>query len=40
MAERVGASRRRLMEGLTDDQYLETVRVLSRMAGNLERVEA
>ncbi|MBP8537493.1 MarR family winged helix-turn-helix transcriptional regulator [Streptomyces sp. MK37H] len=39
VAERVGATRRRLMDGLTDEQYLETVRVLSRMAGNLERVE-
>ncbi|MCG0290247.1 hypothetical protein [Streptomyces sp. PSAA01] len=36
VAERVGATRRRLMDGLTDDQYLETVRVLSRMAANLE----
>nr|WP_161561787.1 hypothetical protein [Streptomyces antimycoticus] len=36
VAERVGATRRRLMDGLADDQYLETVRVLSRMAANLE----
>ncbi|MET7763362.1 hypothetical protein ABZS71_15515 [Streptomyces sp. NPDC005393] len=35
-AERVGVTRRRLMNGLTDDQYVETVRVLSRMAANLE----
>ncbi len=35
----VGAARRRLMDGLTDDQYLETVRMLSRMAANLEHVE-
>ncbi|WP_432588955.1 MarR family transcriptional regulator [Streptomyces sp. HD1123-B1] len=35
-AGRVGATRRRLMDGVTAEQYHETVRVLSRMAANLE----
>ncbi|MET8013919.1 hypothetical protein ABZU86_18885 [Streptomyces sp. NPDC005271] len=36
VAERIGVTRRRLMDGMTDEQYTETVRVLSRMAANLE----
>jgi hypothetical protein len=35
-AARVGETRRRLMDGLTPEQYAETVRVLSVMAGNIE----
>ncbi|MBL1099806.1 MarR family winged helix-turn-helix transcriptional regulator [Streptomyces coffeae] len=36
VAGRVGDTRRRLMDGVTAEQYAETVRVLSRMAANLE----
>ncbi|QKV95770.1 MarR family transcriptional regulator [Streptomyces sp. NA02950] len=36
LAGRVGDTRGRLMDGVTAEQYLETVRVLSRMAANLE----
>ncbi|MEU8826321.1 winged helix DNA-binding protein [Streptomyces sp. NPDC048636] len=36
VAGRVHDTRRRLMDGVTAGQYLETVRVLSRMAANLE----
>lgn len=35
-AARVGATRRRLMDGLTPEQYAETVRVLAVMAHNIE----
>lgn len=35
-AERVGGTRRLLLRGLTPEQYAETVRILSVMAGNLE----
>ncbi|WP_422745609.1 hypothetical protein ACN27B_15320 [Micromonospora sp. WMMD754] len=35
-AERVGETRRLLLRGLTPEQYAETVRTLSVMAGNLE----
>ncbi|SDZ15219.1 hypothetical protein SAMN05444365_10645 [Micromonospora pattaloongensis] len=35
-AERVGETRRLLLRGLTPEQYAETVRLLSVMAGNLE----
>jgi hypothetical protein len=35
-AERVGETRRLLLRGLTREQYAETVRILSVMAGNLE----
>ncbi|OMI37325.1 MarR family winged helix-turn-helix transcriptional regulator [Streptomyces sparsogenes] len=35
-AERIGAARRRITDGVTDDEYLATVGVLRRMAENLE----
>ena len=35
-AERVGETRQLLLHGLTPEQYAETVRVLSVMAGNVE----
>ncbi|MEV0156015.1 hypothetical protein AB0H57_20055 [Micromonospora sp. NPDC050686] len=35
-AERVGETRRLLLRGLTSEQYAETVRILSVMAGHLE----
>ncbi|RZU73643.1 hypothetical protein EV384_2060 [Micromonospora kangleipakensis] len=35
-ADRVGETRRLLLRGLTPEQYAETVRILSVMAGNLE----
>lgn len=35
-AERVGETRRLLVRGITAEQYAETVRILSVMAGNLE----
>ncbi|MEU5941112.1 hypothetical protein ABZ807_18400 [Micromonospora sp. NPDC047548] len=35
-AERVGETRQLLLRGLTPEQYVETVRVLSVMAGNVE----
>jgi hypothetical protein len=37
LADRVGVSRRRLMDGLTPDDYRATVAVLERMAANLEQ---
>lgn len=36
VAARVGETRGRLVRGLTAEQYAETVRILSVMAGNLE----
>ncbi|MEV0808170.1 hypothetical protein [Micromonospora sp. NPDC050200] len=36
VAERVGETRRLLLRGLSPEQYVETVRILSVMAGNLE----
>ena len=36
VAARVGAVRGQLLEGLSPQQYVETVRILSVMAGNLE----
>ncbi|MEU2612138.1 MarR family winged helix-turn-helix transcriptional regulator [Micromonospora sp. NPDC007271] len=35
-AERVGETRQLLLHGLTPEQYAETVRILSVMAGNVE----
>ncbi|MFU8851531.1 MarR family winged helix-turn-helix transcriptional regulator [Micromonospora sp. SL1-18] len=35
-AERVGETRQLLLRGLTPEQYAETVRILSVMAGNIE----
>ncbi|SCF34605.1 hypothetical protein GA0074695_5866 [Micromonospora viridifaciens] len=35
-AERVGETRRLLLRGLTSEQYVETIRILSVMAGNIE----
>lgn len=37
VAERVDAARRVAAEGITGDEYVATVAVLRRMAGNLER---
>ena len=37
VAERVGATQRLLMDGLTQEEYAATVRTLRRMAENLER---
>ncbi|MEU5103490.1 MarR family winged helix-turn-helix transcriptional regulator [Streptomyces sp. NPDC021354] len=39
VAERIGAARRRITDGVTDDEYLATVGVLRRMAENLEGAE-
>lgn len=39
-AEHVGGTRRLLLRGLTPEQYAETVRILSVMAGNLEAAPA
>ncbi|MFB9832252.1 MarR family winged helix-turn-helix transcriptional regulator [Actinoallomurus acaciae] len=38
VAERVGETRRAVLDGLTEQDYVDTVRTLSRMAANLERV--
>lgn len=32
---RIGRRRRAMVEGITDEQYLETVRMLEKMAGNM-----
>ncbi|GLY80985.1 MarR family winged helix-turn-helix transcriptional regulator [Actinoallomurus iriomotensis] len=37
VAERVGETRRAVLDGLTEQDYVATVRTLSRMAANLER---
>jgi DNA-binding MarR family transcriptional regulator len=39
MLERIQATRRRLVRGVTQAEYLATVEVLRRMAGNLEGSE-
>ncbi|WP_433525760.1 MarR family winged helix-turn-helix transcriptional regulator [Nocardia pseudovaccinii] len=31
----IGKRRRAMLDGITDDQYVETVRLLERMAGNM-----
>lgn len=36
VAERIGVARRRITDGVTDEEYLATVGVLRRMAENLE----
>jgi hypothetical protein len=36
LAEQVGVTRRRLVDGVTREQYLATVEVLQRMTANLE----
>ncbi|HYU84811.1 MAG TPA: hypothetical protein VEK80_08385 [Kribbellaceae bacterium] len=37
VAAEVGATRRRILDGLTPDDYENTVRVLRAMSANLER---
>ncbi|GAA4514149.1 MarR family winged helix-turn-helix transcriptional regulator [Actinoallomurus oryzae] len=37
VAERAGETRRAVLDGLTEQDYVATVRTLSRMAANLER---
>jgi DNA-binding MarR family transcriptional regulator len=39
LLERIQATRQRLVRGVTQEEYLATVNVLRRMAGNLERGE-
>ncbi|MER7794158.1 winged helix DNA-binding protein [Streptomyces sp. NPDC097640] len=39
VAERIGAARRRITDGVTGEEYLATVGVLRRMAENLEGAE-
>ncbi|MFD8380245.1 MarR family winged helix-turn-helix transcriptional regulator [Streptomyces sp. NPDC059679] len=36
VAERIGEARRRIIEGVSDEEYLATVGVLRRMAENIE----
>jgi hypothetical protein len=36
LLDRINVSRRRILDGLTPEEYQATVRVLRRMAGNLE----
>jgi hypothetical protein len=37
---RIGKRRRAMVEGITDEQYFETVRMLEKMAGNMAGAEA
>ncbi|MDW6063743.1 hypothetical protein SAZ11_44465 [Streptomyces sp. FXJ1.4098] len=36
MAERIGEARRRIIDGVSDEEYLAAVSVLRRMAENIE----